>query len=144
MSNRSFTVDGFGISLNNLEINKCKMAAFLRKYFPDKFEEFDIKPNATDEEIVFAFDYSYESGCGDLSVWAAVADAISENEGIIVEYFDGEYEKAIILPACMPWQYNEKERVLTLNDFERIFAVYFEELGYPKIEVDSQSIEFYC
>ena len=143
MSMRTWTIDGYGVNVSNLKIDDYMMAAFLRKYFSNDFEIFDIKSDATDAEIVEIFDYSYESGNGDLSVWAAVSDLILKKENVFVEYIKGECEEAIILPSCMPWQYNEKERALTIEDLEEIFSKYFKELGYPEVDVDSQSIEFY-
>ena len=69
--------------------------------------------------------------------YLVIAAVMRKETGISFSYYsldEGEY--AIVLPLCMPWEFNEKDKNCTPESLEKIFKEYFQELGVNNIEVD--------
>ena len=87
------------------------------------------------EAIIEVFDY-YE-GEFYCSLWSFVANVISKETGIDVDCYADNYQVALMLLEREPWDYNEKEKELTMESFNEILLRYFKELGIETITCET-------
>lgn len=139
-------VYGYGLSTDELSnIENAKMAAFIRKHFPDM--EFDgINVNDIDDEELIEYAEEIESittcNCG---VYAAIANAMTKETEIQFDYhgFNEDGNGGIVFGQSMPWHFNEKEKNLTKEKLDEIFKIYTDELGLDDSPCEIE-IEYYC
>lgn len=78
--------------------------------------------------------------------YAVISNVIREESGIQVQYEPGQEDcdslPSILLAACLPWQYAEEEKLLTIQEYDDIISPYMVELGVSG-NPDDLSVEYY-
>ena len=91
-------------------------------------------------------DYEEWDECCNLGLASLFAEVVSEAEGLQRLYAcdDCNSENFVLFGVALPWDYNDKERVLEAEDIEEIFQTYLEILK-PGISVSigDQEVENY-
>ena len=156
MSMRSSFVYGFGFEVENI-LDRVLLDFMINH--KNTFCKTDIENdlfcevvNFTDEDLdaygLEDFFESYQCDCtGQEGVGAVISNVISRETGIMVEYQMGQSEcgsyPSVLLAETYPWNYNEKERNLTVESLTEILLPYAEELGLSKDDINALEIEYY-
>lgn len=151
MSTRTDIYYGYGWDQDVLKkISGEKLFETFKKYMPEKFEKFF--ENFTDKEITESRKYRnfdiLDEYIGDnvsetASRYNIVAEIISEQNDIKVCYVE-EAETgdcAVLFLEDLPWYLNEKEKNLTREALDEIFAIYASKLGLSDAVADRCRIE---
>ena len=150
MSWSMWTVTGYGIDEADFTTSTDAEIAFLKKHCPKIYEDMlnDMEISDVDASDTAAYiDYcgewiaDFEGESGNTGFMVILAGAIRENEGIDVQYYNGDEESAILYTERLPWEMTEKEKALTEEDMATIFKKYLDELGV-KAPTDRYSIMF--
>lgn len=99
------------------------LALSILKYFEDD----------NNVEQIYELFEDYESHNCEYGLNGIIADIISEETNIRVEYRNGQDDgkEYIIFPETMPWWLNDIEKTLTEESLNEIFERYFKELKIP-------------
>lgn len=153
MSMRSSFVYGYGFIVD--EITDEKLIEFIKKHkdaFCKSDEEkalFEEMLEYTEEEYDLEdFFDGYSCDCsGQEGRGAVISNIISRETGIRIEYQMGQSDcdsyPSVLFTETYPWNYNDKERNLTVESLTKILLPYAEELGLSKKDIDALEIEYY-
>jgi len=144
---------GYGITVPAIKDKTIKEFIVNHKETAEKLpggEEILDYINATDEsDLDFMVEFS-EYECNGMQGFPGfIADIMSAETGISFEYLpsqddDEGDEDYIMLVEGMPWNFNEKERNLTKEEFNEIISRYTKELWGDKAPVpDSHRQEYF-
>ena len=158
MSSSTSMYYGFGFEVDN--IKTLDLVTFMTNHKRTLCESireremFDVLHNTEDgifsynfaqdffEEWDYECDVSGQSGLG-----AIISNVISRETGVRVEYQMGQSDcgsvPSVLLVETSPWNYNEKEKNLTINSLTELLLPYVLELGLSKKDIDFLSIEYY-
>lgn len=153
MSMRSSFVYGYGFIVD--EITDEKLIDFIKNH-KDTFCKADYEKELFEEMLEYTeeeyylenfFDDYYCDCSGQGGRGAVVSNIISRETGIRIEYQMGQSDcdsyPSILFTETYPWNYNEKERNLTVESLTEILLPYAEELGLSKKDIDVLEIEYY-
>lgn len=145
MSMQTSIVRGYGVDYSDLDnINTEKVLNFIKNHNSNLYENMmeaviGCNDNYTEEDCVeWLMENMDRELIEEFEEWeyvrcAIIADIMRRETDISFEFLVGNdpiaYNQAILLPTLMPYQYSEKERVLTEEEMEEIFKKYFGELG---------------
>lgn len=146
----SFSVDhvygyGFEISFGGDNFDSKKFFDFLRNhketikdlYDGESLLKFIEQENPDIDEFCEEFaDRENCEGYGYNTARNIVADIMNKETGIrFTNQLDMESDtEYVMLPECMPWLMNEKEKALTEKDLHNICVKYCSEIGLPTEE----------
>ena len=150
MSYQSWINYGYGICVDDIDTDfqKIEKLISLAPRFNAKFKKalelwmdgdygydaFNIDLNDLNE-ILHNMDLSY--GLADI-----LAGVIEELEGIrLVACDDYDSIDYLIFPACLPWNFNNKERRMTEKSVEELFRKYVGFLSEKEVKIEWQSVE---
>lgn len=117
----------YGINLSNVTINNDKAEKFLAECLnnPDVKDiaknYFDNKEDGHDVE---SWARLYDNNEGSYGLAACIADIIRCIEKIDISSDDVNGMEFLGLPADVPWNYQEKTRMLTETQYENILSKY--------------------
>lgn len=78
---------------------------------------------------------------------AVISNIISRETGIRFEYQCGDADcnsyPSVLFVETYPWNYNEKEKNLTVESLNEILLPYVIELGLNRSNIDALEIEYY-
>lgn len=99
-------------------------------------------PNEFFEDWAYSCNVSGQEGLG-----AVISNIISRETGIRIEFQKGQDDcgsvSTVLLLETSPWNYNEKEKNLTLDSLMKLLFPYAKELGIDKDDIGFVSIEYY-
>lgn len=99
-------------------------------------------PNEFFEDWDYSCNVSGQEGLG-----AVISNVISRETGVRVEFQKGQDDcgsvPTVLLLETSPWNYNEKEKNLTLDSLIELLLPYAKELGIDKDDIGFVSIEYY-
>lgn len=146
----SYSVDhvygyGFEISFGGDNFDSKKFFDFLRNhketikglYDGESIIKFIENENPDIDEFCEEFaDRENCEGYGYNTAKNIVADIMNKETGIrFTNQLDMDSDKEfVMLPECMPWLLNEKEKALTEKDLHDICVKYCSEMGFPTEE----------
>lgn len=145
-----WTVRGYGVDGVDLNTSTDAEIAFLKKYYPGDYENMldDLKASDIDASDAVAYNdfcdkwiADFEDENGNTGFMGIFAGAIKENEGIDVEYYNGDGDSAILYTYRLPWEMTDKEKALTEADLHAVFKKYLDELGVEAL-IDTYSVTF--
>lgn len=103
----------------------------VKKEYIAKSEVKSLFENIQNNENLIENLSDWESYCGwSEGIKGLVCDIMSEETGINFEYYESQDEprNAIILNFGLPWMFNEKEKMLSHNEMNKILKEYADEL----------------
>ena len=151
MSMSTWTVDGYGVSDDDLCPSVDAQIAFIKKFLPEVYEEMQSEGedacdmSNTSECLDFCQDWinDYEDDQGNTGICVLFAEAINAFEdGFYVEYLRQDYG-AVMYCQGMPWQMSERVKAMTEEDMAAVFKKYLKELGLENVQLGMQSVEFF-
>lgn len=162
MSTEINIVYGFGFPINELKpenfinfIEKRKenfMKAIDDEEIVDDF--FHTKEDFKTLNELDSFFYEYDYACdisNERGVGAVISNIMQMETGIGFRYENEtiyKNNKFILFPEMMPWQFNEVESKLSLQNLEDICKQYMDELGFRKSDYkdypDYIQVEYSC
>jgi hypothetical protein len=147
---------GFGFNVD--EISDERLIAFMIKH-KDTFCKSDTENelfcevvNLTDLDIdVYGIEDFFEEYACDVSghegKGSVISNVISRETGIRMEYqmaqSDCDGYPSVLLVEAYPWNYNEKERNLTIDSLTELLLPYAKELGLRERDIDGLEVEYY-
>ena len=154
MSMRTDIVYGYGFtSVDEIEDNK--LIEFIKNH-KDAFCKSEEELALFEDMLEFTKDeYDLEDffelyGCDMTGLegnGAVISNIISRETGIRFEYQCGDADccsyPSILFSETYPWNFNEKEKNLTVESLTEILLPYVEELGLGKNSIDALEIEYY-
>lgn len=154
MSMKSSLVYGYGFEIGEFDI--AAFRDFLKNHKDTFIKTENDKPiyedlmslNTYDELNQYCLDSGYSCDTtGREGIGAVISNIMSRETGIRFSYEPGcgdcDSEASIVLAETQPWYMNEKEKALTEEDANKIFAIYAEELDIEEKSIDYQEIEYY-
>ena len=153
MGMRSSFVYGYGFFVD--EIPDGVIIEFIKNH-KDTFCKSDKEKELYEEMLEYTkeeydledFFESYGCDCtGMEGNGAVISNIISRETGIRFEYQCGDADcdsyPSVLFAETYPWNYNEKEKSLTVESLTEIMFPYIEELGLKKENIDALEIEYY-
>lgn len=149
MSLRSWTVDGFGIEVDLLDVGSNKKKAFIKKHDPEFWKEVESyakEEGLSEQSMMENLDDLFPALTEEVGGFAVVFSRIMSDETGIT--FEAQVPSedgygAIMYRDCAPWEMEEKVRNMSYEDMEEIFAKYLAEIGVKEFDFERQSIEYY-
>ena len=148
MASQDFEIRGYGIEFDhrcgsNTTGEKIRallaLAPQLRNKVNGWLNDCNISPVEANVDDYADFDQDYCNG-----IPALISMAIMEAEGVGIEcHSDLNGCVYLVFPACMPWEYNEKERALSENDIIALLSKYWHMLYEGETDIDRVSIHQY-
>lgn len=142
-------VYGFGFEIK--DVTNEDLFDFIRNHknefcaSDDEIELFKNIPMHCDLKEYFD-DYPCETS-GHEGFGAIISNAILRETGIGMEYQMGQEDchsyPSVLLKKCMPWEFNEKEKMLTQEFLMELLIPYVKELGLKKEDVGYIEVEYY-
>ena len=100
----------------------------------------EIKDNITIDDFVNDF-YDMDSGISGFYLASILKTVIYHLEGIrLLECDDFDGNQYLIMPDAQIWQLNDKEKSMSMTDYDKMFAKYVKYLTDQDIEVDYQAV----
>ena len=144
----------YGICLTELKIDYTKVDTFLRslidtpardiiKQYIELMEDRGWEEPNTDPDKATAYASEvddclefYESG-GDPGLCAILKDIIRTNEGIDVDCYDPNWSRNdhLGISAKRPWEFNEKTRNLSKEEFDEILTKYIRPFTSDELKI---------
>lgn len=142
---QDFEIRGYGIQFDrhcgsNTTVDKIRamleLAPELEENVNEWLAECDVPlPEATVDDYA-EFD---QDNCDGIP--ALIAKAITEIEGINMETASDEDGVVyLFMSACMPWEFNDKERAMTADDYIAMLSKYWHMLYEGESDIDRVSI----
>ena len=144
MGMRTIIVYGYGVDDNELmKISDNALIQFIKKHLPKVYDEMmeDVESDASCEDCIAWFD-DYENSDGEMGVYGVIADVMKQELDMCFEYRKSEYDEALMFAEQLPWCYSEKERACTKEQLDKIFQLYFSELGVGNVVLSTVSLEY--
>jgi len=151
MSMRSYYYNGFGLQIKGELYEKIRTDVLkntIQMEYPEFYEDIPEAMGLDGEEFVEAFEDWYTNDYGCNSVFAFLAETVSKNDNVRIDYFEGENagDEAIMLTYSLPWVYNDTERKLTETELALLFSKWFDMylgIDIPPIEFGEVEVEMY-
>lgn len=143
MSCRSWSVDGYGMSLENADTDK--FMAFIREIASDKLKKQIEEAEQDSDGEEYDWNFLYETfDCNPASV---IADYLNEKygtAGFAGNPQDEDYTPDNLLyQPVFPWEAKEGDRSMTFEKLDEIFDHVAEKLGIEEPDISLQDYE-YC
>lgn len=147
MSYHSWTVDGYGICVDDIETTPEKLLKLasmdsdvlkdVREYLDEYFDGQGYMDETLTMEIFDELEGDYcERGV------AYVLYHVINGNGIILDYtYDYNGTPYILYLPTYPWYMNDKDKTLTSEDVENVFRKYVSVLTDKPIKIDYYSVE---
>lgn len=145
---QDFEIRGYGIQFNehcggDTTADKIRalleLAPNLKADVNEWLEDMAVNPQEATVDDYADFEQDNENG-----IPALIALAINEIEGIqmMADADDGGF-MYLFMPACMPWEFNEKERAMTADNFIAMLSKYWHMLYEGDTDIDRISFHQY-
>ena len=118
-------------TVGKLELGR-EILSYLENSTPDSFNP---------KEDFFDYQQLNSSSQG---FYGIIADVMSKETGITFEYLAGQEDDDDAIAFCQtyPWNFNEKEKILTEDDLEKICKEYIADLG-GQLKPDHIRMEYF-
>ena len=142
MSYHTYSVDGFGFSVDEISTNILRLRRLLKcaPEFSKEIDKYFKKCEITKPELddYLEYDQNYSSGLA--YILRGVIEEAESIELVIAEDFDGEW--FVMLCPSYPWaDISEKHKSLTAEKITEIFQKYIGILTDSPVGIEYQSVE---
>ena len=142
MSYRTYSVDGFGFSVDEINTNILRLRRLLKcaPNFNKEIDKYLKECEITNPELDDYLEYDQDYMSGLAYILKQVIEEAEDISLVCADDFDGEW--FVMLFPSYPWEeISEKQKSLTIERVTEIFQKYIGILTDSPVEIGYQSVE---
>ena len=142
MSYRTYSVDGFGFSVDEINTNILRLRRLLKcaPNFNKEIDKYLKECEITNPELDDYLEYDQDQMSGLAYILKQVIEVAEDISLVCADDFDGEW--FVMLCPSYPWEeISEKQKSLTIERVTEIFQKYIGILTDSPVEIGYQSVE---